>query len=106
MYKFESKSRRLVVHGKGLGRVAIFEDGLFETDNELKGKYLIDNAEMLNLIVLEKPVEKVESEVEVEEMPVEDFDNVTKAEIKERLDEAGIEYSDRDNKEKLIEKLK
>lgn len=35
-----------------------------------------------------------------------DYEELTKAELKEMLDEKGIEYSDRDNKSKLIELLK
>ena len=35
-----------------------------------------------------------------------DYEELTKAEIKEILDEKGIEYSDRDNKATLIELLK
>ena len=71
MYKFEAKSRRLVVHAKNLGRVAIFTDGLFETDNKAKAEYLIENAERLNIKVLEKPVEVLEKPVEVVEEVVE-----------------------------------
>jgi hypothetical protein len=67
MYKFKAESKRLVVYGKNLGRVASFVDGLFETDNEAKGKYLIENAKELKLEVLGKPV-VVEV---VEEKPVE-----------------------------------
>ncbi len=35
-----------------------------------------------------------------------EYEELTKAEIKEILDERGIEYSDRDNKATLIELLK
>ena len=35
-----------------------------------------------------------------------DYEELTKAELKEMLDKKGIEYSDRDNKSKLIELLK
>lgn len=35
-----------------------------------------------------------------------DYEELTKAELKEILDERGIEYSDRDNKTTLIELLK
>lgn len=35
-----------------------------------------------------------------------DYEELTKAEIKEILDEKGIEYSDRDNKATLVELLK
>ncbi len=35
-----------------------------------------------------------------------DYEELTKAELKEMLDKKGIEYSDRDNKATLIELLK
>lgn len=35
-----------------------------------------------------------------------DYEELTRAELKEMLDKKGIEYSDRDNKSKLIELLK
>ena len=68
MYKFKAESKRLVVYGKNLGRVASFVDGLFETDKEAQGKYLVENAKELKLEVLEKPVEIVVEAEEVEKV--------------------------------------
>ena len=49
-----------------------------------------------------EPLEKAT----VSEKAIVDYEEMTKAEIKEILDEKGIEYSDRDNKATLIELLK
>lgn len=52
---------------------------------------------------------KMQSEATVSEMEIVetiDYEELTKAELKEMLDKKGIEYSDRDNKATLIELLK
>ena len=51
---------------------------------------------------------KLKAEANVSKMEiveVVDYEELTKAELKEMLDKKGIEYSDRDNKAKLIELL-
>ena len=49
---------------------------------------------------------KLKAEPTVSKNVIVDYEEMTKAEIKEILDEKGIEYSDRDNKATLIELLK
>lgn len=52
---------------------------------------------------------KLKAEATVSKMEIVetvDYEELTKAELKEMLDKKGIEYSDRDNKSKLIELLK
>lgn len=52
---------------------------------------------------------KMQSEATVSKMEIVEavnYEEMTKAELKEMLDKKGIEYSDRDNKATLIELLK
>lgn len=49
---------------------------------------------------------KQETVSKKEIVEVVDYEEITRAELKEMLDKKGIEYSDRDNKAKLIELLK